>query len=168
MSIVDRIEWLEEQFDHIKGEVVALKKEAMPMGGSEPKIDWSKLPKDTLVAVRESSAGSGVIRYFSNVSDNMFCTYNNGGTSRTGAEFTRAWPQMRILENKPQAWLGGECPIPDGVRYKLWWRDRGAEPREATTAPSELRWSHIGSTEDIIALQILGDDKWHTVGDDNE
>lgn len=51
-------------------------------------------------------------------------------------------------------WCGGEdSPIPDGVKYKAWFRD-GDVSRENIHAPS-LRWNHVGNANDITAFMIL-------------
>lgn len=51
-------------------------------------------------------------------------------------------------------WGGGEdSPIPNGVKYKAWFRD-GDVSREYINAQS-LRWNHVGDASDITAFMIL-------------
>ena len=51
-------------------------------------------------------------------------------------------------------WGGGEySPIPNGVKYKAWFRD-GEASREYINATS-LRWNHVGNASDVTAFMIL-------------
>lgn len=51
-------------------------------------------------------------------------------------------------------WHGGECPIPvDGTPHKVRFRD-GYESGPDKN-PHEWRWSHAGSSGDIIAYRLL-------------
>ena len=127
------------------------------------KVDLSKLPKDTLVAVRGSSAGNEIIRHFSHVSDKLY-TYSNGSTSMTSSAPTRAhhWKQIRILENKPQMWFGGKCPVPNGIEIKYWLRNGNSFN---TINAIHLDWEHHVNRNDgdIIGLQLLESEVWHTL-----
>lgn len=51
-------------------------------------------------------------------------------------------------------WIGGDCPIKDGVNFEFAFRadDR---PVEANCLASDLRWSHRGNGGDIIRYRVL-------------
>ena len=61
---------------------------------------------------------------------------------------------MKVIENKPVAWFSGECPIPEGVKFKVWYRNGGS-----SIGYTGFDWSHgsLGNGYDIIAYQILGE-----------
>ena len=51
-------------------------------------------------------------------------------------------------------WCGGEdSPIPDGVKYKAWFR--GGEMSGENIHAKSLRWNHVGNAGDITAFMIL-------------
>lgn len=60
-----------------------------------------------------------------------------------------------LQETKEPAWIpweGGECPLPDGVR---WWE---AKLRSGTLVGAEgkaCRWSHDGNAGDIMAYRVI-------------
>jgi len=114
-------------------------------------IDYSKLPKDTLCEVN----GEGItplLRY----SDGEGQFYQEGRTSKTRnfAHKTMVWSSMKVIENKPVAWFGGKCPIPEGVKFRVWYRNG-----ETDEGAMGFDGSHggFGNGGDIIAYQILGE-----------
>ena len=60
---------------------------------------------------------------------------------------------MKVIENKPVAWFGGKCPIPEGVKFRVWYRNGETDEGDI------FDWSHesLGNGYDIIAYQILGE-----------
>ena len=52
--------------------------------------------------------------------------------------------------NHKHAWLGGECPLPEGFRIKVWFRSFG---HAVVTTPSRLYW---GANSETIAFEVLG------------
>jgi len=138
-------------------EVAALlEKQAEP---KVKKIDWSKMPKDTLVEIRDGYT-SWKRRYFSRYFAGKAKCYDNGQTSRLGG-MTCDWDQIRLIENEPKPWFGGECPVPEGVKVKVWFRN--GESVEGPSDGYSGYWRYgvcnpqirlCGA--DIIAYQILG------------
>jgi hypothetical protein len=59
------------------------------------------------------------------------------------------------LMNHKHAWQGGECPLPEGFRVKVWYRD-GSIVTAAYTDKFKLRWSCEAVNSDIIHFEILG------------
>lgn len=49
-------------------------------------------------------------------------------------------------------WKGGECPVPEGVRVEVVFRDFYGDMR----CPETFRWGHKGDGSDIIAYRIIG------------
>lgn len=121
---------------------------------AQSEIDWSKMPVDTLVEARHAG-DSWVIRYFSKVSsaDRLICF--DSGRSSLNQQGEGYWDEIRLIENKPVFWEGGECPVPDGVRVKVWYRD--GDTTLLANASAEV-WFYTESDVDIIAYQILGEE----------
>lgn len=53
-------------------------------------------------------------------------------------------------------WYGGECPIPDGVKYEI--QFYGCKPLRPSCDASAFRWHHIGDSGDIVAYRIIESD----------
>lgn len=49
-------------------------------------------------------------------------------------------------------WAGGECPVPDGQRHKVRFRD-GEEALD--DAPETWTWEHLGKDSDIVAYKVI-------------
>jgi len=76
------------------------------------------LPKDILCEVWNTNSSKRAIRY----SDGAGLFFNLGTTSKThrsGAGDGRSvkWDNYRVVENEPQPWFGGKCPIPEGCEF---------------------------------------------------
>ena len=88
------------------------------------------------------------------------------------AEYVRslanAAPQDRMPEDHPAwpasasditpsdgwiEWCGGECPIPDGVRFQMRWRD-GHETAVLNNAARWV-WNNRGLDVDIVAYRLM-------------
>lgn len=85
--------------------------------------------------------------------------FSNGLTSITGAS-TACLDGMnfKVLEQpKPTAWFGGECPVPDWVEVKVWYRDSTYGTDQSRSNNSG--WLHNGLAKhaEIIAYQIMGE-----------
>lgn len=50
----------------------------------EPEVDWSKVPIDTLIRVKNWESSDFVNRYFSKYKNGKVYAWNNGITSKTG------------------------------------------------------------------------------------
>ena len=72
------------------------------------------------------------------------------GNSRAD-EYEQCQPRM----NHVHAWQGGECPLPEGFRVKVWFRNTLYAPADRL-ATSISRWCHDGDLYDIIAFEVLG------------
>jgi len=57
--------------------------------------------------------------------------------------------------NHIHAWRGGECPLPEGFKVKIWLRDDDYDEKSRRLV-SELIWSHNNTSSDIIAFEVLG------------
>jgi hypothetical protein len=70
------------------------------------------------------------------------------------SDSTNAHSYARPRMNHIHAWQGGECPLPEGFRVKVWFRNTLYAPvdRPATS----IRWCHDGDLYDIIAFEVLG------------
>jgi len=111
------------------------------------------LPKDILCEVWGDSGKKICKRY--STGDGLF--YNKGATSLTYEVGRFKWDNFRVIENPPQPWFGGECPIPEGCKFRV--RVNG---RWLDGANHIWVWSIIDYTRaNITAYQILGG-----VGDD--
>ena len=53
------------------------------------------------------------------------------------------------------AWQGGDCPLPEGFRVKVWWRS-GGEGDAGDAFHLDLRWSNEKRQSDIIQFEVLG------------
>lgn len=72
----------------------------------------------------------------------------------------RPWLHCHPRMNHTHAWLGGECPLPEGVAFKVVLRD-GLKSINPEHSPA-FRWCHAGNeptvspTCDIIAFEVTG------------
>tara|TARA_R110000787_G_scaffold122041_1_gene232941 strand:- start:164 stop:667 length:504 start_codon:yes stop_codon:yes gene_type:complete len=57
--------------------------------------------------------------------------------------------------NHKHAWQGGECPLPEGFRVKVWFRD-GSESTRSIASGNGLYWGQNNHGSDIIAFEVLG------------
>ena len=64
------------------------------------------------------------------------------------------WEQCQPRMNHIHAWQGGECPLPEGFRVKVWFRNTLYAP--ADRPATSIRWCHDGDLYDIIAFEVLG------------
>lgn len=129
---------------------------------AEPRIDLTRLPVDTLIKVSNGLYLPMFNRRFKQMSGSRILTFYNGADSATlrGSIVPEvSWNVLRILENPPVFWRGGECPIPDGVPFMIWYRD-GDNASDVSCSASNLRWNHTGSMGDIIAYQLLEMSEW--------
>ena len=66
--------------------------------------------------------------------------------TKSGDYFEQCRPRM----NHIHAWQGGECPLPEGFKVKVWFRSGGDT---IVTTPSRLYW---GSNSETMAFEVLG------------
>lgn len=71
----------------------------------EPEVDWSNVPVDTLVRVRDSKDEEGILQYFKGINGShplcKFLTWAGGATSKTsiGGDYV-AWRYCELVEDE--------------------------------------------------------------------
>lgn len=67
----------------------------------EPSVDWSKVPVDTKVYVRDSDSDPWAPRYFAKFEDGLIFTWTNGATSFSRSRFGGLswWKQVKLAED---------------------------------------------------------------------
>ena len=70
----------------------------------KPKVDWSKVPVDTLVRVRDFESEEWVLRYFKGIDNesmgSRFMAWDGGSTSKTAyGDYTR-WKYCELVEDE--------------------------------------------------------------------
>lgn len=69
----------------------------------EPEVDWSKVPVDTLVRVRDDKSDEWTLRYFKGIDDSStekFMVWDSGATSKTAyGDYTR-WKYCELVEDE--------------------------------------------------------------------
>lgn len=65
---------------------------------AEPKVDWSKVPVDTPVWVRDRESDPWRPRYFAGVIGGSVHTWNGGTTSWSSDGGTTGWTQAKLAE----------------------------------------------------------------------
>ena len=105
------------------------------------------LPKDILCEVW--SISEVIVKAYS---DGTGGFYLDGGTSRSRGA-TKSWDNYQVIENDPQPWFGGECPIPEGCTFKVFfcggWHEGASQKWDWT-------WDEI-AINNITAYQITGE-----------
>lgn len=74
----------------------------------EPTTDWSKVPVDTLVRVRNNEDDEWVLRYFDRFEDESYRAmsghnyrvFADGATSVTGRDYVEHWKYCELAEEK--------------------------------------------------------------------
>lgn len=70
---------------------------------TEPKVDWNKVPVDTLVRVRDYEDEKWYLRYFKGIADSStyrFVTWASGATSITAYDDTESWKYCELVEDE--------------------------------------------------------------------
>lgn len=73
----------------------------------EPEVDWSKVPVDTLVRVRDREDQEWTLMYFKGISNfdpgHKFATWCDGATSKTacGGDYVR-WKYCELVEDEDE------------------------------------------------------------------
>lgn len=70
----------------------------------EPEVDWSKVPVDTLVRVRDLDNEEWYLRYFKGIDDGTpvlrFVTWADGKTSKTAEGSSTEWRYCELVEDE--------------------------------------------------------------------
>jgi hypothetical protein len=126
------------------------------------KIDWTKLPVDTLLTLDLCKVNEE--RYFSSFRHGMVHFFLYGATSKTADSkldvLTVKPSNVKIAQDQPWTiWQGGECPIPDGLEYEVITRG-GAAPFTNRGCYQVILWSYtqngVHSMSEIIAYRLTG------------
>ena len=68
---------------------------------SKPEVDWSKVPVDTLVRVRDDKSDEWTLRYFKIFKGGYYSpfeTWGDGATSVTAGGYTEHWEHCELVE----------------------------------------------------------------------
>lgn len=65
----------------------------------EPPVDWSKVPVDTPILVRQTEEHAWIHRYFAKYENGMVYTWANGATSWSG-EIVSSWMYAKLAESE--------------------------------------------------------------------
>lgn len=70
----------------------------------KPEVDWSKVPVDTLVMVKDFEGEEWVLRYFKGIDENCeeskYVTWIAGSTSKTAYGFAEYWNHCELVEDE--------------------------------------------------------------------
>lgn len=70
---------------------------------SKPEVDWSKVPVDTLVRVREREDEEWLLRYFKGINENhlrrRYEAWESGATSKTASGKYLCWNYCELVED---------------------------------------------------------------------
>lgn len=131
------------------------------------KIDWSKMPVDTLVEVDTMYLVAPSLRYFSHADEEGKPKYFAQGKTSLNVEdkqntYYAISFKLAPADKQPwNVWFAKEdsaCPLPEGVLVEVILRDGS----NAKRCPVEnLRWGKMNEcfNTDIIAYRIIGIDK---------
>ena len=84
--------------------------------------------------------------------DKLTEIHNEANTYKPSLQGYTTYCQPRM--NHIHAWQGGECPLPEGFRVKVWFRNTLYTP--ADRPATSIRWCHDGDLDDIIYFEVLG------------
>lgn len=70
----------------------------------KPEVDWSKVPVDTLVRVRDYENREWCLRYFKGInksnSGGKYEVWSNGMTSKTASDSSNTWKYCELVEDE--------------------------------------------------------------------
>jgi hypothetical protein len=118
-------------------------------------IDWTKVPVDTLLIIGLGTGNDA--RYFSSFSNGMVRYYRGGMTSKTVQNnsdiFATNPSNVQIAPDQPwTVWLGGECPIPDGLEFEYILHDY---PRQVVVG-KESTGLYVWTNYSVYAYRLTG------------
>ena len=67
---------------------------------TEPVVDWSKVPVDTKVYVKNCKGGEWRKRYFAKYENGQVCTFSDGRTSWSDVGKTVSWEYAKLAEEE--------------------------------------------------------------------
>lgn len=104
----------------------------------EPEVEWSKVPVDTPILVRDSENDIWKRRYFAGIDDGKVCTWTYGATSWSASDedYFCEWDYAKLAEDveklQDNAWHNLKDQKPEDGQEVLTWDGRGVH---------EDRWS---------------------------
>lgn len=70
----------------------------------KPAVDWSKVPVDTLVRVRDRDDEEWILKYFKGIDNedpaNRFMAWSDGATSKTAYGYYDKWTYCELVEDE--------------------------------------------------------------------
>ena len=131
-------------------------------------VDWSKVPVDTPILVRDSEKVEWKKRHFACINDGKVCTWCNGGTLwSAGNSDILSWNYAKIAENaeKPQdnAWHNLKDQKPQDRQEVLTWdglevhEDRWSDDADyfESTDAKEIWWREMPEPPDWNSYRNL-------------
>lgn len=77
----------------------------------KPEVDWSKVPVDTLVRVRDHENDEWTLMYFKGVDENdpkyRYMAWTDGATSKTACGYYEKWTYCELVEEEIDQLLKG-------------------------------------------------------------
>jgi hypothetical protein len=106
-------------------------------------IDWSKIPVDTILTLDLCTGETN--RYFHSFVDGLVRYCRGGMSSKTimyKSDMLYIYPSnVKIKHNQPWTiWLGGKCPIPDGLEFEYITHSYPGETRVSEKSPGDYCW----------------------------
>ena len=83
----------------------------------KPEVDWSKVPVDTLVRVRDGEDEEWILRYFKGINEDSlrrrYEAWESGATSKTADDCTEYWKYCELAEEEDDEVLNksDNCPF---------------------------------------------------------
>ena len=125
------------------------------------KLDWSRMPRDA----RVTRLSVGGCYYIGRLKDDVCAHWRlllskgaEGDYYGHHAFLKDVQDDIKLLPDLDwRPWLGGECPVPEGVMAEIKYRIDHSNIKLVTEG-AKLNWNWIGGsfTKDIIAYKITG------------
>lgn len=153
---MSKLQQLEERAAQLVKDQEALAAEisALKEAEAKPKRCLSQLPVDTLVELAPSTRIADQRRYTAGTAGGVFYNGSTSHTNIAGILNVGDLPFKVVESPTITPWYGGECPLPDWVKVKVYFNER--VPSSARK-PSDWYWGTRAHTHRIIGYQILGE-----------
>jgi hypothetical protein len=107
-------------------------------------VDWTKMPIDTVITLNLCTGEAQ--RYFNSFTDGLVRYCRGGMTSKTimyrSSMLCIYSKNVKISPNQPWTiWLGGECPLPDGIEFEYITHSYPGEARISEKSPGDYCWA---------------------------
>ena len=115
------------------------------------RIDISKLPDSTVVEVKKHPDSKKFLS-----EGKIYCSRLADGRYADGSQYSTS--DCTLSEQKEfTVWLGGDCPLVDGVVYEVIHRD--GSKWKVPDSQLNMSWQHSGEgwePDEVIAYRIIG------------